>query len=274
MSEKPPPRLLDQLRAKARLLHYSLRTEDAYADWVKRFILFHGKRHPREMGAAEVEAFRKDWSTSPRRQDAVERLADRLLASPRYGERWARHWLDVVHFGESNGFGMDRPVGECFRAPPPTRAGPRRESASPFAGRPPIASVRPVASPSEVRRAARNSSICSQYAFLTAGRFSIYWTRVPCVIIGFRIVHPFAIRRRSLRPARFLVDSRRRPPRPRRRHRRRPRHQLRPRVVRLDQRQHLGPVDRLLLDQLLPPAPPAHRAGRPAGRGPRPRSPR
>jgi hypothetical protein len=33
----------------------------------------------------------------------------RLLASPRYGERWARHWLDVVHYGESNGFGMDRP---------------------------------------------------------------------------------------------------------------------------------------------------------------------
>ena len=57
----------------------------------------------------EVEAFRKDFTTAPHRQDAVERLADRLLASPRYGERWARHWLDVVHFGESNGFGMDRP---------------------------------------------------------------------------------------------------------------------------------------------------------------------
>jgi mono/diheme cytochrome c family protein len=57
----------------------------------------------------EVDAFRKDFTTAPHRQDAVERLADRLLASPRYGERWARHWLDVVHFGESNGFGMDRP---------------------------------------------------------------------------------------------------------------------------------------------------------------------
>ena len=60
MSEKPPPRLLDQLRAKTRLLHYSLRTEDAYADWVKRFILFHGKRHPREMGVPEIEAFLTD----------------------------------------------------------------------------------------------------------------------------------------------------------------------------------------------------------------------
>lgn len=52
-----PPRLLDQLREQLRVRHYSLRTEDAYADWVRRFILFHGKRHPREMGAPEVQAF-------------------------------------------------------------------------------------------------------------------------------------------------------------------------------------------------------------------------
>ncbi|MBS0204306.1 MAG: PSD1 domain-containing protein [Planctomycetes bacterium] len=43
------------------------------------------------------------------RPDAVERLIDRLLASPHYGERWARHWLDVVRFGESNGFERDLP---------------------------------------------------------------------------------------------------------------------------------------------------------------------
>lgn len=52
-----PPRLLDQVRDRIRLKHYSLRTERQYIQWVKRFILFHGKRHPREMGAAEVEAF-------------------------------------------------------------------------------------------------------------------------------------------------------------------------------------------------------------------------
>jgi integron integrase len=51
------PSLLDQLRGKIRLKHYSIRTEDAYVDWVRRFILFHGKRHPAEMGAGEVEAF-------------------------------------------------------------------------------------------------------------------------------------------------------------------------------------------------------------------------
>lgn len=52
-----PPKLLDQVRDKIRLKHYSIRTEQAYVDWVKRFVLFSGKRHPSTMGAAEVEAF-------------------------------------------------------------------------------------------------------------------------------------------------------------------------------------------------------------------------
>lgn len=51
------PRLLDQVRNKIRTKHYSIRTEQAYVDWVRRFILFHGKRHPLAMGASEVEAF-------------------------------------------------------------------------------------------------------------------------------------------------------------------------------------------------------------------------
>jgi hypothetical protein len=51
------PRLLDQVRGKIRLKHYSLRTEQAYVDWIRRFIRHHGKRHPRDMGAVEVEAF-------------------------------------------------------------------------------------------------------------------------------------------------------------------------------------------------------------------------
>lgn len=52
-----PPKLLDRLRAEIRLRHYSIRTEEAYVDWARRFILFHGKRHPQEMGADEVSAF-------------------------------------------------------------------------------------------------------------------------------------------------------------------------------------------------------------------------
>ncbi|MBS0337829.1 MAG: integron integrase [Proteobacteria bacterium] len=57
----PPPvpkrRLLDQVRDTIRLKHYSLRTEETYVHWIKRFIYFHSKRHPREMGGAEVTAF-------------------------------------------------------------------------------------------------------------------------------------------------------------------------------------------------------------------------
>src|SRR5882672_4934026 len=51
------PKLLDQLRGRLRVKHYSIRTEQAYVDWVRRFILFHGKRHPRDLGPREVEAF-------------------------------------------------------------------------------------------------------------------------------------------------------------------------------------------------------------------------
>jgi integron integrase len=59
MAANPPhaPKLLDQVRGKIRLKHYSIRTEQAYVDWIKRFILHFDKRHPRELGAAEVEAF-------------------------------------------------------------------------------------------------------------------------------------------------------------------------------------------------------------------------
>jgi integron integrase len=52
-----PPKLLDQVREAIRLRHYSIRTEQAYLDWIKRYIFFHNKRHPNQMGPAEIEAF-------------------------------------------------------------------------------------------------------------------------------------------------------------------------------------------------------------------------
>lgn len=51
------PRLLDQVRDRIRRKNYSIRTEESYTAWVRRYILFHGKRHPAEMGAPEVESF-------------------------------------------------------------------------------------------------------------------------------------------------------------------------------------------------------------------------
>lgn len=55
----PPtePKLLDQVRTLIRTMHYSIRTEQAYVDWIRRFILFHKKRHPAQMGKAEIEEF-------------------------------------------------------------------------------------------------------------------------------------------------------------------------------------------------------------------------
>ncbi len=51
------PRLLDRVRYAVRARHYSHRTEQVYVAWIKRFIFFHGKRHPAEMGAAEITQF-------------------------------------------------------------------------------------------------------------------------------------------------------------------------------------------------------------------------
>lgn len=52
-----PPKLLDQVRDKLRVKHYSIRTEQSYVDWIKRYILFHDKSHPQNLGAPDVEAF-------------------------------------------------------------------------------------------------------------------------------------------------------------------------------------------------------------------------
>jgi integron integrase len=51
------PRLMEQVRGEIRARHYSRRTEEAYVHWIRRFIVFHGRRHPRELGAAEIAAF-------------------------------------------------------------------------------------------------------------------------------------------------------------------------------------------------------------------------
>ena len=57
----------------------------------------------------EVDAFLAD-----ERPDAFERIVDRLLDSPRYGERWGRYWLDIVHYGESHGYDKDKPRANAW----------------------------------------------------------------------------------------------------------------------------------------------------------------
>src|SRR5262249_54581098 len=59
-----PPRLLGRVRDAIRLRHSSPRTEDAYSGWIRRFIFFHGIRHPAQMGAAEINQFLTDLAVN------------------------------------------------------------------------------------------------------------------------------------------------------------------------------------------------------------------
>ena len=55
--DKAPKKLLEQVRDRLRLKHYSIRTEKSYISWIKRYILFHNKQHPKNMGKEEIESF-------------------------------------------------------------------------------------------------------------------------------------------------------------------------------------------------------------------------
>ena len=70
-----PPKLLDQVVAEIRFKHYSRRTELTYTHWIKRYILFHGKRHPKEMGASEIEAFLSALATDRNVSASTQNLA-------------------------------------------------------------------------------------------------------------------------------------------------------------------------------------------------------
>jgi site-specific recombinase XerD len=63
------PKLLDRVRQTIRAKHYSRRTESAYVDWIRRYIVFHRKRHPSDMGAPEIAAF-LTWLATERRVSA------------------------------------------------------------------------------------------------------------------------------------------------------------------------------------------------------------
>jgi integron integrase len=70
-----PPKLIDQARAVARMRHLSLRTEDAYVAWIRRYILFHRKRHPSEMGEEEIRQFISDLAVNRRISASTQTVA-------------------------------------------------------------------------------------------------------------------------------------------------------------------------------------------------------
>jgi site-specific recombinase XerD len=78
MTAQPLP-LLEKVRDRIRLKHYSIRTEQAYVDWIRRFIVFHGKRHPAEMGAPEIVQFLTDLAVERHVAAATQNLARTAL---------------------------------------------------------------------------------------------------------------------------------------------------------------------------------------------------
>jgi integron integrase len=103
----PPraPRLLEQVRDRIRFRHYSRRTEVTYMDWIRRYVLFHGKRHPRELGAEHVTAFLSSLAT------------DRLVAASTQNQA-----LSALLFLYKEVLAIELPwLGEIARAKRPRR---------------------------------------------------------------------------------------------------------------------------------------------------------
>jgi hypothetical protein len=100
-----PRKLLDQVRDLLRGLHYSLRTEQAYFDWIRRYIHFHGKRHPVFLGATEMEAFLtalavdRRVATSTQSQALSALLLHRLDLADGFGEVYLPHALTHKYAG-------------------------------------------------------------------------------------------------------------------------------------------------------------------------------
>lgn len=87
------PRLLDNVRGRLRYKHDSSRTEQAYVGWIRRFILANDKRHPREMGAAEVERFLSDLAVRGEVSASTRNQAlSALLFLQRAVPAWAGYW--------------------------------------------------------------------------------------------------------------------------------------------------------------------------------------
>ena len=82
------PKLLEQVREVLRMKHYSLRTEQAYVDWIKRYIFFHDKRHPGEMSEDEIRAFISDLASKKQVSASTQTVAlSAPVSLPRRAEK-------------------------------------------------------------------------------------------------------------------------------------------------------------------------------------------
>jgi integron integrase len=95
--QKPPPRLLEQVRIAIRTRHYSRRTEKAYVAWIRRYIRFHGIRHPKDMGADEIRCFLSHLATDRHVSASTQTQAlSALLFLYRHVLERDLEWLDGV----------------------------------------------------------------------------------------------------------------------------------------------------------------------------------
>ena len=118
-SRQGKPQLLDRVRDTIRFKHYSLRTEQVYVDWIKRFILFHGKRHPEKMGAEEVRAFLSDFAANQNAAASTQNQAlSALLFLYREVLKQDSPWISTTSSGASGRRCSHGPVGR----PPLTKA--------------------------------------------------------------------------------------------------------------------------------------------------------
>ena len=150
------PRLLDRVRAAVRIRHYSRRTEKAYVAWIRRFILFHGKRHPADMSAPELTQFLNslavDGHVAASTQNQALRAAIPVPRRTRSGCRLARRH----RAGKAAAAATDRPDsrGSASGAPGVARC-PAAHGMPALRLRPPSARVLPAARPG--RRLRRQS---------------------------------------------------------------------------------------------------------------------
>jgi integrase len=82
---KRPKKFLDQVRDLLRLKHYSIRTEESYISWIRKYILFHNKRHPKDMGSKEIEAFLSHLATKLKVSSSTQNQAFNALLFFTYG---------------------------------------------------------------------------------------------------------------------------------------------------------------------------------------------
>lgn len=102
------PKLLDRVHSTARLRHLSLSTERAYTDWIKRYILFHRKRHPAEMGAEEIRQFLSHLAVEGDVAASTQSVAVLILAQEHLEWTIQRMIPDIL------GWSVGRLVGRMF----------------------------------------------------------------------------------------------------------------------------------------------------------------